>query len=322
MKPAPFGYVVARDAGEVVTALADGRARVLAGGQSLVLAMNLRIARPERVVDINRVGGFDRLETSGGVLRVGPLVRHRAFERQPGAAARDTASAGPAATGPAAGSNAGVLAATGALGRLLALVAPYVGHPPIRTRGTMLGSLAEAHPAAEWPAVVTALDGTVELTGPDGSRTVAAGDFFTGPFRTARRPEELLSELRLPLLPAGTGVGFVEHRRTEASFAQLAVVATLAVRDDAVAAARIGLVNGADRPVRAHAAEAALLGRQPVAAAFAAAARVAGDVDAQPRPQPHADTAYQRHAVAVLVRRALEAALADLGADAGTGNGR
>jgi carbon-monoxide dehydrogenase medium subunit len=278
MKPAPFEYVAARSADDVVAALAGGRTDVLAGGQSLVLEMNYRARRPGRLVDINRVPGFERLERDGDVLRVGPLVRHRAFE-------------GDSVAGP--------------LGVLLRRVAHHIAHPPIRARGTMLGSLAYAHPAAEWPTVATALGAELALAGPDGRRTVAAGDFFRGPFATDRRAEELLAEVRLPVLPTGTRVGFAEHRRTHASFAQLAVLAAVTVTDGQVSSARIGLVNAADRPVRARAAESALLGRPLDDPAITEAGRAAADRDADPRPQPYAGLDYQRHAVAVLTRRAL-----------------
>lgn len=278
MKPAPFEYLRAGNAAEVVAALADGATQVLAGGQSLVLEMNYRTARPARLVDINRVPGFDHLGERDGALRVGPLVRHRAFESD---------------------------AVPGPLGDVLRRVAHHIAHPPIRARGTMLGSLAYAHPAAEWPAVVMALNGALHLVGADGSRTVGAQEFFTGPFHTVRRPDELLAEVSLPRLPAGTGVGFAEHRRTHASFAQLAVVAVVTLAGAEVASASIGLVNAAGRPVRAGAAEDVLRGRPFDDAAIAEAAVAAAEQDADPRPQPYADIAYQRHVAAVLTRRAL-----------------
>lgn len=278
MKPAPFDYVAARSADDAVAALADGDTHVLAGGQSLVLEMNFRTARPRRLVDINGVAGFDRLTYDDATLHVGPLVRHRAFE---------------SGTVP------------GPLGALLRRVAHHIAHPPIRARGTMLGSLAYAHPAAEWPAVATALGAELELLSPQGRRVLTAGDFFTGPFATARRPDELLGEVRLPLLPAGSAVGFAEHRRTHASFAQLAVAAAVTVTDGRVVAASVGLVNAADRPVRARAAETVLIGRPFEETSIAEAAQAAAEQDAGPRPQPYTDVAYQRHAVAVLTRRAL-----------------
>jgi carbon-monoxide dehydrogenase medium subunit len=243
---------------------------VLAGGQSLVLEMNFRSARPRRLVDINRVTGFDQLAEVAGKLEVGPLVRHRTFTS-------------PAVPGP--------------LGGLLRRVAHHIAHPPIRARGTMLGSLAYAHPAAEWPAVATALNAELDLLGPDGVRTVVAGDFFTGPFRTVRRSEELLLRARLPVLPAGTRVGFAEHRRTQASFAQLAAVVAVTVTD--------GRVNAADHPVRARTAENELLGHELTDEVITTAARAAAAADADPGPKPYAGLDYQRHVVAVLVRRAL-----------------
>lgn len=278
MKPAPFDYIAAHTADDVVTALADGDTHVLAGGQSLVLEMNFRTARPRRLVDINGVTGFDRLTHDDARLRVAPLVRHRAFE-------------------------SGAL--PGPLGVLLKRVAHHIAHPPIRVRGTMLGSLAYAHPAAEWPAVATALGAELELRGPLGTRTLGADEFFLGPFRTARRPDELLVEARLPLLPAGCAVGFAEHRRTHASFAQLAVLVAVTVADGATVSAKVGLVNAGERPIRASAAEAALIGRPLDATAIAEAARAAAEQDAEPRPQPYGDILYQRRVVAVLTRRAL-----------------
>lgn len=278
MKPALFDYVAARSEADAVAALADGDTRVLAGGQSLVLEMNFRTARPRRLVDINRIEAFDRLRHDDTGLHIGPLVRHRVFESD---------------------------RISGPLGLLLRRVVHHIAHPPIRARGTMLGSLAYAHPAAEWPAVATALGAEFTLASAQGRRVLDADDFFTGPFATARRPEELLAEVRLPLLTPGTGVGFAEHRRTHASFAQLAVVAAVTVTDGVVTAAAVGLVNAADRPVKAHAAEAALIGRPPDDAAFADAAAAAAARDADPRPAPHTDVDYQRHAVSVLTRRAL-----------------
>lgn len=283
MKPAPFDYVAPRSVDDAVAALADGDGHVLAGGQSLVLEMNFRAIRPRRLVDINGVAGFDRTTRDGNTLRVGPLVRHRAFESD---------------------------STPGPLGELLRRVAHHIAHPPIRARGTMLGSLAYAHPAAEWPMIAVALGAEVDLLGAGGRRTVRAGDFFTGPFTTLRRPDELLVAVRLPLLPDGTAVGFVEHRRTHASFAELAVAVAVTVAGGRVASASVGLVNAADRPVRAAAAEAALIGHSLDDDAIAAAARAAAEEDADPLPQPHADVAYQRHAVGVLTRRALTQARA------------
>lgn len=292
MKPAAFDYVAPTELSDAVTALAERpeTARVLAGGQSLVLEMHYRRERPDLLVDINTVRGLDAVEVDGDALRVGALARHRTFE---------TPSVAP-----------------GASGRLLSRVSPFIAHPPVRARGTMVGSLAWANPASEWCATAVALDAGIELAGPGGSRVVAARDFFRGPFRTARQPDEILTSVRLPLLPGpgaeadAVGVGFHEHRRTHASFAQVAVVAVLILRDGVIADARLGLAGVADRPVRADEAERHLRGREAEAAVFARAAELAA-AGADPLPEPHAGSEYKRHAVGVLVRRVLEQAGAD-----------
>ena len=286
MKPAAFDYVAVHTPQEAVSALAENpeETRILAGGQSLVLDMNYRRERPARLVDINGVAELDRLEVSDKTLRVGALVRHRSFEE-------------PVVAGP--------------LGRLLSRVSHYIAHPPIRARGTMIGSLAYAHPAAEWPAVAVALDAELTLSGPEGVRTVPAAGFFRGPFATARRPQELLTEARLPLLDENSGVGFAEQRRTQASFAMAAAVATLTVEEGKVVAARIALANAADRPLRARRAEESLLGRRPAAEVFAEAGRRAAQ-EADPRAEPHAGVAYRRQTIKVLVHRALQQALTEI----------
>ncbi|MEU9290690.1 FAD binding domain-containing protein [Streptomyces sp. NPDC048275] len=297
MKPAAFDYVVPRTVQEAVDALGDtGRkAQVLAGGQSLILEMHLQRIRPDLVVDINRIAELDHMSVDDSTLRVGALIRHRVFE---------SAEAVP-----------------GPLGTLLSRAVVNIAHPPIRSRGTMAGSFGWAHPASEWCAIGVALDAVVELRGPEGVREVAAGDYFHGPYQTARRPQELITSVRLPLLGDDTGVGFIEHRRTHFCFAQVAVAATLTVRDGVISEARIGLVNSADRPVRARAAEQTLIGaevgspptgyRLPDNHPFARAGRIAADQDAAPLAEPFADVEYKRQAIAVLVGRTLSEAAAD-----------
>jgi carbon-monoxide dehydrogenase medium subunit len=195
-------------------------------------------------------------------------------------------------------------------------VSPFIAHPPVRARGTMAGSLAWANPASEWCATAVALDAAIQLTGPAGGRTVAAGDYFRGPFRTARKPDEILTSVRLPLLPGpagaagAVGVGFCEQHRTHASFAQVAVVAVLTHRNGVITGARLGLAGAADRPMRAHDAERHLVGRDAEPGVFSRAAELAMAA-AAPRPEPHAGVAYKRHAIGVLVRRALAQARED-----------
>ncbi|SEE12178.1 carbon-monoxide dehydrogenase medium subunit [Streptomyces misionensis] len=297
MKPASFDYVVPHTVAEAVEALGGtGRkAQVLAGGQSLILEMHLQRIRPDLVVDINRIPELDRMSVEGDELRVGALIRHATFE---------SADAVP-----------------GPLGTLLSRAVVNIAHPPIRSRGTMAGSFGWAHPASEWCAIGVALDATVEVTGPGGAREIAAGDYFLGPYRTARRPQELITAVRLPLLGENTGVGFIEHRRTHFCFAQVAVAAALTVTDGVLSDVRIGLVNSADRPVRARAAERSLLGaeigplptapRLPDDHPFARAGRVAAQEDAAPVAEPYADVEYKRQAIAVLVGRTLLEAAVD-----------
>lgn len=236
MKPAAFDYVVPRTVSEAVDALGDGerRAQVLAGGQSLLLEMHLERIRPDLVVDINRIPELDDMRVVDNTLQVGALIRHQAFE-----SAR---------------------AVPGPLGSLFSLAVVNIAHPPIRSRGTMVGSFGWGHPASEWCAIAMALDADIRLRGPEGARTVAARDYFHGPLKTARQPRELITSVRYPLLGDDVGVGFIEHRRTHFCFAQVASSAALTVRDGVIVEARIGLVNCADRPLRAHAAEQALAG--------------------------------------------------------------
>ncbi|MFF7188729.1 FAD binding domain-containing protein [Streptomyces sp. NPDC008222] len=297
MKPATFDYVVPRTVAEAVGALGDTErtAQVIAGGQSLILEMHLERVQPELVVDINRIPELDGMSVEGDELRVGALVRHAAFESPD--------------------------AVPGPLGTLLAQAVVNIAHPPIRSRGTMVGSYGWAHPASEWCAVGTALDATVELAGPAGVRSVAAGDYFLGPFLTARRPQELITAVRLPLLGENTGASFIEHRRTHFCFAQAAVGTTLTVDDGVISDVRIGLVNSADRPVRARAAEHALRGaelgslpsgpRVPDDHPFARAGRIAAEQDAAPLPEPFAGVDYKRRIIAVLVARTLREAAKD-----------
>lgn len=304
MKPAAFDYVAPRTVPEAVDALASpGRkTQVLAGGQSLILEMHLQRIRPDLIVDVNQIADLDQMRSDGTTLHVGALIRHHVFENPQ--------------------------AVPGPLGMLFALAVVNIAHPPIRTRGTMVGSFGWAHPASEWCAIAMALDARVQLRGPDGAREVAARDYFHGPHATARRPQELITSVRYPLLGAGTGVGFLEHRRTHFSFAQVAVAVTLTLRAGVISQARIGLANCADRPVRALCAEHTLIGakagepvdghRLPRDHPFARAGRIAADQDAAPSAEPYADLEYRRHAIAVLIGRTLCQAAADLRSRAAT----
>ncbi|MGZ3291848.1 MAG: FAD binding domain-containing protein, partial [Xanthobacteraceae bacterium] len=195
MKPAPFRYHAPKTIDEAVETLAQVAAedgRVLAGGQSLVPIMAFRLARPGHLVDINGVAALRRLAVDGDRLSIGACVRHAAFHK-------------PVVDGP--------------LGRLLAAVVRHIAHYPIRTRGTFCGSVAHADPASEWCAVAAALDAEMVAKSAGGTRTIPAQDFFRGIMTTALREDELLTEVRLPILPADTRFGFYEFNRRAGDFA-------------------------------------------------------------------------------------------------------
>jgi len=217
MKAAPFAYCRPASVDEAVDVLAEGDAKILAGGQSLVPVLAMRLGRPGTLVDITRLPGLDGLSVAGGALHVGAAVRQRRVERS------------------------AEVAAVPLIGRAM----PFVGHRELRSRGTVCGSLAHADPAAELPAVAACLGATVEVTGPSGTREVAARDLVTGAMTTAVGPDELITGVRFPVARAGDGFGFAEIARRHGDFA-LAGVAVHVVRGGAATLAAFGV---SDRPV-------------------------------------------------------------------------
>ncbi len=285
MKPAPFRYHAPRTVEEAISTLADvapDDGRVLAGGQSLVPTMAFRLAQPAHLVDINRVDGLDRLAVDGDELSIGAGVRHAAFHR-------------PVTDGP--------------LGRMLAAVVRHIAHVPIRTRGTFCGSLAHADPASEWCLVAATLDARMTARSTRGERTLAPGDFFAGIMTTAIEPDELLAEVRLPVLPADTRFGFEEFSRRAGDFAIAMVLATFRLADGVMVEPRIGVGGAEEVPRRLAEAEAALAGRAPEANAFQAAADAAADA-VDPMTDINTSAQYRRDLVRALTRRALERAAA------------
>ena len=286
MKPAPFDYHRPDTADEALAILADlgGDAKPLAGGQSLVPAMNFRLARPAVLVDLNRIAPLAYIEESpdGGLL-IGAMTRQRAAERS-GRVARKAP--------------------------LLFEALPWIAHPQIRNRGTMGGSLAHADPAAELPAVMLALDARFVLRSRTASRTVPAHDFYTGILTTVLGPDELLTEIRIPPRPARAGSAFIELARRHGDFALVGVAVDLALdQRGACASARIALLSVGDGPVLAAKAMAVLVGGIPHAASIEEAARIAAEADVDPPADIHASSAYRRHLVRVLVGRALTQAV-------------
>jgi carbon-monoxide dehydrogenase medium subunit len=286
MKPAPFEYHRPESVDEALTLLAEHGydAKLLAGGQSLVPAMNFRMATPAVLIDLNRIPGLDGIARADGGLRIGAMARQRAAERS------------------------GLVAAHAPL---LAETLPYVAHAQIRNRGTIGGSIAHADPAAEMPAVMLALDARFHLRGPGGARVVAAGDFFTGLFGTALEAEEMLVEVEIPSAAPRTGWAFDEVSRRHGDYALAGLAAVVQV-DDAgrCTAARISLLSVGDGPVLAAEASAALVGQAPTEDAIRAAAEAAAQRDVDPPGDIHATPAYRRQLVEVLVRRVLPRAFA------------
>lgn len=285
MKPAPFDYHQAGSLPEALSLLADhaGDAKPLAGGQSLIPAMNFRLAAPAVLVDLNGVGELAYIEEEKSVLRIGAMTRHREVERSPVIASRAP---------------------------LLTETMPFVAHAAIRTRGTIGGSLAHADPAAELPALMLVMDAQFRLQNREGSREIAATDFFTGLFSTALEPGELLTEIAMPTPTAGArGSAFLEFSRRHGDFALAGVAVTVAIdAKGQCAVARIGLFGVGDRPLLAKKAAASLVGQAPSDEAFRAAAHTAATDEIDPSNDIHASSRYRRQLAEVLTRRALERA--------------
>jgi carbon-monoxide dehydrogenase medium subunit len=288
LKPPPFTYHCPDTLEEALALLAEhgDEAKVLAGGQSLVPLLAFRLARPAVLVDINRIQGLSDVTTTDGVLAVGAMVREQAAERS--AAIRDQVP-------------------------LLAEALPLIGHPAIRTRGTIGGSISHADPAAELPAVALATDAQlVARSAARGERTIAASDFFRGYFTTVLEADEILTQVRFPVASAGTGVRFEEAARRQGDFAMVGVAASLHLVEGAITDARVVLIGVADTPLRSAEAEAALAGARPGGTVFDEAA-TAATRDLTPPTDLHGSAAYRRSVAATLVRRALEGAVTAAG---------
>lgn len=279
MKPPPFEYFAPTSVDECVALLAERGedAKLLAGGQSLVPLMNLRLAAPEVLIDLNGVEELARIERDNGHLVIGAMTRHR-----------DVASSD----------------LVRSLRPLLADAAALIGYPAIRNRGTIGGSLCHADPAAEMPCVATTLDAEIVVAGPSGRRTIPAREFFLSHFMTVLEPSELLLEIRFPARAEGAGWNFSEFSRKSGDFALVAVAVELA----SDGRASIGVGGVGERPWRADAAEGLLAGKEPTAELLEQAAE---DVGAQARKvgEGHTDNDYRGHVAATLARRALTTAL-------------
>ncbi len=284
MKPPVFEYTAVASVEEAVAELAQhgDAAKLLAGGQSLVPLLNMRLAAPARLIDLNRVAALAHITLRAGGLAIGAMTRQRVAERS-------------------------ALAALHA--PLLGDALPWVGHFQIRNRGTVGGSLSHADPAAELPAVALCLDARFTARGPAGERVLGADEFFRTPLTTALEPTELLTEVWFPPTPRAAGSAWLELARRHGDYALVGVGAVVALVGDRIGEARLALTGVGDRPMRPREAEARLAGESltpHVLGDVAEAVRRAID----PGSDIHATAAYRRHIAGVLALRAIRLAAA------------
>lgn len=279
MKPPAFEYVAVASTEEAVAQLAahGDDARILAGGQSLMPILNMRLAAPGRLVDLNRVGALSYIVERAGGVAIGAMTRQRTAER----------SALIARAAP-----------------LLAEALPWVGHSAIRNRGTIGGSLAHADPAAELPGVAVCLDARFTVRGEAGERTLAAREFFRGYLTTALAPAELLTEVWFPSAPPGSGAAWIEFARRHGDYALVGVAAVVTLEGSTVRQARLAVIGVDGVPVRAVDAERLLIGVPLSPESMAAAAESVRHI-LEPHDDIHATAAYRRHLAGILTVRAL-----------------
>ena len=282
MKLPPVEYEAPTTVAEAIDLLAEhlDEASVLAGGQSLIPLLALRLARPAVLIDINAIDELSGVSAADGWTTIGAMTREYVAEESESIA--DTVP-------------------------LLAAALPLIGHAAIRSRGTIGGSLAHADPAAELPAVARALDAEFVVCGQSGERVVPAAEWFEGYFTTSRRPDELLAEVRFPAAKRGTGISFQEVARRHGDFAIVGLAASLTLSDGAISDARLAFAGLSDVPVRAAAAEDLLVGERPSTELFDEAARRATE-DVNPPADLNGSSDYRKTVAATLVRRGLRAA--------------
>jgi aerobic carbon-monoxide dehydrogenase medium subunit len=269
MKPAPFAYKKARSVDEAVALLGEHKdARLLAGGQSLIATLNMRLSAPSLLIDINGISGLDGIAQKGGAVEIGALTRHAAAERSDIIAKHAP---------------------------LIARAMPHIGHVAIRNRGTLGGSIAFADPAAELPACLLALDGEVEATGPKGKRTIKADDFFKGLFETALGPQDVLTAIRVPAPGKDARVGFAELARRHGDYAIVGLAASARANGKGLKDVRLAFFGVGATAVRAKKSEAALADGN-IDAAVAA-------LDLDPNDDVQASAAAKKHLGGVLLRR-------------------
>lgn len=277
MKAAPFAYARASDLAEVCALLRrhGDDARVLAGGQTLLATLAMRLSQPSILIDIGAVEALKGMALVGDVLRIGSATRHVEIERSALVAERAP---------------------------LLAMAAPHVAHAAIRNRGTIGGSIAFADPAAEWPACAVACDAALVLSDGTAERRVAASDFFLDLYLTALRPAEIIVAIEFPLPSASRGFAFAELARRHGDYATVGLALGFDLADGRIGDPRLVFFGVGNTPVRAHAAEAALTGTTGEATALAAAVAALDD-DLAPTADLHTSAESKRHLAGVLLRR-------------------
>jgi aerobic carbon-monoxide dehydrogenase medium subunit len=284
MKPAAFRYFAPRTIDEAVALLAehgeDGK--VLAGGQSLVPAMNFRLARPAALIDINRIAALDYVREADGALCIGALARHAQFEKP---------------------------VARGALAGFLPQVARHIAHLPIRIRGTFAGSIAHADPASEWCLLAAVLDAELVIASHRGTRRLRPADYFITALTTALEADELLTEIRLPLLDDSWRTGFAEFSRHQGDYALAMSAAVLRIEGGGIVEVRVGVGGATDRPRRIAAAEELLVGSNGAPELRRRAGRIVAQA-IEPLVDVQADAEYRRDLTAAMVERALTQACA------------
>jgi carbon-monoxide dehydrogenase medium subunit len=272
VKPAPFAYAKARSVEHAVELLAcaDGEVRLLAGGQSLIATLNMRLSAPKLLIDLNGVQGLSGIATKNGKVEIGALTRHAEAEHS---------------------------AAVARHAPLIARAMPFIGHAAIRNRGTLGGSIAFSDPAAELPACLLALGGEIEIAGDDGNRTVKADDFFKGLFETALGPHDVLTAIRVPAASGNTRTGFAEFARRHGDYAMVGLAASAKASGKRLSDVRLAFFGIGATPVRATKAEAALA----AGTVGDAVSALAGEIE--PSGDVQATAATKKHLAGVLLRR-------------------
>lgn len=284
MFPAAFDYRAPTSLDEALAVLKErgDEAKVMAGGQSLIPLLKLRFTRPELLVDIGRISGLKNVRRQNGHLAIGALVRHVDIER-----------------------NAEVRAGA----PMMAEAARWIADPLVRNRGTLVGSVCHADPAGDWGSVVLAFGADLVARSAAGERVIRSTDFFKGPFETALRPDEIVTEVRMPVAKGRSGGAYLKLERKVGDFATAAVAVRVELEGDRIAGAGIGLTAVGPHNIKATDAERFLAGKAPADDVIAEAARLAAAA-AEPKDDVRGSAAYKKDVVRVFVQRGLRAAIA------------